>query len=231
MFDPFGSKRRLILNSKPFQKNLSHVRDLRNLLLKMSTSDTPPKLIIELNNDFASSIVSYIQITFTTHVYNPPLRFLLNSYYENFSSKKFFESQYKHFLSNSTANPDEETYEQFHHRISTATEAAGKAEDIARHNALDKISHTLFRDAASFSLYESYKKLHGTDIDDLLYDGFGIPKRYISSKDDYIPFSYALSLKTGLLDGYRNGGIKSPDTIQDERKFYTQILLDELNKL
>lgn len=234
MLDLFGSKRRSILSSKQFQENLIHVRDFRNLILKMSDSNTPPKVIIELNNNFAGSIVSHIQLTLTAHVYNPLLRYLLNSYYEDFGLNKFFEDQYNaeynRSLPNSMTYPIE-TYEQLKRRVETATETARKAEDIAHHDALDKISHALFRDEASFSLYESYKKLHGTDIEDFLYDGFGIPKRYLPSEDDYVPFSYGLSLKTGLLNESRGGGLKSPATIQDERKFYTQILFDELNKI
>ena len=226
----FGSKRRSILSSKQFQNNLIHVRDFRDLILRMSDSDTPPKIRMELDNNFANGIVSGIQLTLTTHVYNPSLRLLLNSYYEDFSSKKFFESQYNRSLSNSTAYPAE-TYEQLHHRVDTAMETARIAEYIARHDALDKISHALFRNAASFSLYESYKKLYGINIDDFLYDGFGIPKRYILSEDDYVFFSYGLPLKTGLADEYPSGRRKPSDVIQDERKFYTNLLLEELNKM
>mgnify|MGYP006954109514 CR=1 FL=1 len=236
MLDLFGSKRRSILSSKQFQENLVHVRDFRNLILKMSDSDTPPKIIIELDNNFANGIVSYIRIALTTHVYNPHLCFLLNSYYEDFGLKKFFEAQYNAEYNRSLPNNMTyltDTSEQLTRRVETAMETAREAEDIARHDALDKISHALFRDEASFSLYESYKKLHGTDITDLLYDGFGIPKRYVPSGDDcaYTPFSDGLSLKTGLPDEYRGGSLKPSATIQDERNFYAKILLDELNKI
>ena len=236
MLDLFGSKRRAILSSKQFQENLVHVRDFRNLILKMSDSDTSPNILIALDNNFGNGIVSYIHIAFTTCVYNPRLRLLLNSYYEDFGLKNFFEAQYNAEYNRSLPNSMTyltDTSEQLKHRIETAMETARKAEDIARHDALDKISHALFRYKASFSLYESYKKLHGTDITDFLYDGFGIPKRYVPSGDDcpYVSFSDGLSLKTGLLDESRGGSLKPSATIQDERNYYAKILLDELNKI
>ena len=228
MLDLFGSKRRAILNSEQFQKNIAHVKDLYNLILKMSDADTACKIFITCDDN--SSIVSFLTLTFTTQVKNSSLRLLLNEYYENFSLKKFFNSQYNQSLSSSTAYPAEAP-EHILHSVDTAMDTARKATDIARHNALDKIGHTLFRDEASFSLYESCKKRYGIDIDELLYDGFGIPKNYAPSKDNYVPFSFTFSMETGLLNKYRGGGMKSPATIQDERKFYTQILLDELNKI
>ena len=227
MLDLFGSKRRAILNSEQFQKNIVHVKDLYNLILKMSDADTACKIFITCDDN--SAIVSFLTLTFTTQVKNSSLRLLLNEYYENFSLKKFFNSQYNQSLSSSTAYPAK-TPEHIIHSIDTAMDTARKATDIARHNALDKIGHTLFRDEASFSLYESCKKRYGIDIAELLYDGFGIPKRYVPSKDNYVPFSFTFSIETGLPDEYR-GGMKSPATIQDERNFYYKILLDELNKI
>ena len=107
-----------------------------------------------------------------------------------------------------------------------------KEDEMQRAN-LNAISHSLFRTDSTFSLFESYKKRYGTRTSDFIRDGFGVPKRYVPSEDDYedIPFSYRLFLDTGLRNEYRNGEMKSSATIQDERNFYAKILLDELNKI
>lgn len=76
MLDLFGSKRRAILNSEQFQKNIVHVKDLYNLILKMSDADTACKIFITCDDN--SSIVSFLTLTFTTQVKNSSLRLLLN---------------------------------------------------------------------------------------------------------------------------------------------------------
>lgn len=221
MFDPFGTKKQLILNTKRFQKNLIKARDLRQLILEMSTSNTPSEILIKRDDTFTKDIVSGMQFTFTASVYNPDLRCLLNKYYEDFYTKKVYEFHYNHSLHSKM------TQNQINHCI----EEAGRTEAQARLVALDKISHILFRDESAFSLYENYKERYGTDVYGYVYDGFGIPKTYFVSTEAYLPFSINFVIQTGLLNEYRGGRMKTPDTIQDERKFYTKILLEELDKI
>ena len=219
MLDLFGSKRRAILNSEQFQKNIVHVKDLYNLILKMSDADTACKIFITCDDN--SRVVSFLKLTLTTHVNNSMLRYLLNTYYENFCLRKIFNFQFNY------DRPSNMTDDEIKHRFSVASES----EEKQRKDALERIGRALFRDQSSFSLYENYRKRHGTDIYDFVYTGFGMSKSYVVSEDDYIPFSINVTLKTGLSDEHPNGRIKSEYEAAEERNFYSKILLDELSKI
>lgn len=226
MLDLFGSKRRAILNSEQFQNNLTQVRDLRNLVLQMSQSFTSPALLkrlVQFDDNEVKNIVSVLSFTITANIHNPDLRVLLNHYYEDFYVKIIYKF---HFDPSRHRNMTQDEY------LRCMNNADIKEDEIQRAN-LNAISHSLFRTDSAFSLFESYKKRYGTKTSDFIYDGFGVPKRYVPSEDDYedIPFSYRLFLDTGLRNEYRSGEMKSSATIQDERNFYAKILLDELNKI
>lgn len=221
MFDLFGSKRRSVLSSEQFQENLIRTRDLRQLILKMSSSDTPPEIFIERDDNFANGIISSIQFTLTTFVYNPDLRLVLNKFYEDFYLKKIYEFHYDSSLhSNMT-----------HDQIDRCIVAADDIKGQKLHATLDEISHALFRDNSTFSLYETYKHRYGTDVYDFVYGGLGMDKTYTISREDFFPFSLNLIMKTAIPNEYNNGRKKSESAIQDERKFYTKIFLEELAKI
>ncbi len=223
MLDLFGSKRHSILNSKQFQENLVQVKDLRTLVLGMSQSTLPSKRLVQFDDNEVKNIVSVLSFTITANIHNPDLRVLLNHYYEDFYVKKIYQF---HYDPSRHRNMTQDEY------LRRMNDADRKEDEMQRAN-LNAISHSLFRTDSTFSLFESYKKRYGTKTSDFICDGFGVPKRYVPSEDDYedIPFAYRLFLDTGLRNEYRSGEMKSSATIQDERNFYAKILLDELNKI
>lgn len=83
MFDPFGTRRRLVINTKNFQKNLILLKDYRDLINGMYDSCG-----VSIALDRNDSGCSYITLNLSAHIINDNLRFELNNLFKNIYCEK-----------------------------------------------------------------------------------------------------------------------------------------------
>lgn len=213
MFDLFGSKRKAILALPEFQNTVSVAKDFKTIVRGMSDEFC----IVTITPKIHSS-ETYIELEFSAVIENSNIRYWLNKYYDVLYGSKPFAFRYDYSTHSRMSNEE----------LQQLQERARLAEKSARETYLDIIRKSIFHDDSLLALYERYKDFGYTDVDSLVYDGFGIPERYIPSDNDEIPFTKSFSFRTGLSDEDSNGKFKNEYTRKEEMTYYTEILMSQL---
>lgn len=220
MFDLFGSKKKAILALPDFQKSLAFAKDIHFLIQSMSDTCC----FISITPDKDTNIASSFSLTFSATLTNPLLRLALNDYYSDFCLTNRFH------VSRAAFSHSDLSQVEIEKRISNSQ----IFEEEMRERYLSNIRQALFRSPESQALYAKYQNANYFDIYDLLYNSFGIgdssSSRYIASDDEHIPFTWTLSLRTGLSNDYPNGKVKPKSVCCDEISYYVTIFLSELEK-
>ena len=213
MFDLFGSKRKAILALPKFQNIVSVAKDFKTVVAGMSDEfcivQVTPKI---------SSTEAYLSLEFAAVVENSNLRYWLNKYYDTLYRSKPFAFRYD-YATHSRLSKEE---------LQQLQKRALLAETSAKETYLDIIRTAIFQNDDLLALYERHKDFGYTDVDSLVYYGFGIPERYVPSNSDAIPFAQSFSFETGLSDNDPNGKFKNEYTRKEEITYYTQILMSQL---
>jgi hypothetical protein len=213
MLDLFGGKRKAILALPEFQNIVSVSKDFKAIVRGMSDEfcivNVTPKIHLS---------ETYIELEFSAVIENSYLRHYLNKYYDMLYGSRPFAFRYNYATHSSMS---EEELQQLQKR-------AHLAENSIKETYLDTIRQIIFQNDSSHALYEHYKDFGYTDVEDLIYYGFGIPDTYSPSDDEHIPFTRSFSFRTGLSDNDSNGRFKNEYSRKEEMTYYAEILMSQL---
>ena len=84
MFDPFGTRRKLVVNTKNFQKNLALLKDFKDLIGKIDGSGSLD-ISLERRYEFCSLITLHLSAT----IFNEGARYWLNEFSYTFYKRKY----------------------------------------------------------------------------------------------------------------------------------------------
>lgn len=84
MFDPFGTRRKLVVNTKNFQKNLALLKDFKDLIGKIDGSGSLD-ISLERRYEFCSLITLHL----SAPIFNEGARYWLNEFSYTFYKRKY----------------------------------------------------------------------------------------------------------------------------------------------